>query len=692
MSDKANWRQPASIAFGLLGGGSLAFGHHFYYSSLAGTLVEADRSVAGHQFSDQQFHTTIGTAFSFLVQALLMFSISTAYIQIVWQAAKHPSEANKLEEIDALFSALANILALRMVSVWKKYPLLLMIVLCGWLFPVAFVVPPATLFIAVAVRNTSTLQHVPNFDFSSLRYLKDIPPTCDISRPGDNKLYKVYTSKGPNEEVRRIAASTAASGLILPISPIATNSSWELDFYGPSIRCLKIDEELKVYFEQDIANWLWNESSPNCLSPPGYVAWRFDIIKAPIHHKFHSEEITGPNEIHGPFRVVTVDNLESLMQGQYSGVFIALAPELLSFENPCYPTHRSPSRPLGSFDSTIFQCGLHNASYHTKFEFQSGTQSIAMQVNHLEALDTAKYIVGLEGDIMDCFQLASQFLLPTATSKPCAFDLSALRILSYSAIMRAFHELIQGSISMDSFERQWAHSSAILSTVLYETPDLDFIHTYRGDARTLQWELQHVNDSRGGTLEPSINLSLPDAIEQLFQNITISLLSSKPLQPNLTSEFAPPKVNVSMTSHSVEYNYSAGELAVAYGTAAAVAIAVISVGFIAIRSNGASYTTDFSSIYRVAHQAVLSIAIRPEDTDGAYPLADYLGKARLSLKGTSRLPCQIQITQTQYMLPNKTSSPLDRSGEEGISTLEFEGQKCQDGFAESDGSSITTLW
>ncbi|KAK5635539.1 hypothetical protein RRF57_011251 [Xylaria bambusicola] len=639
MDDKINWLAPVSIASSLLGGCLLAIGHHLYYNSLAGTLVEADRSVAGHQFSGQQFHTAIGTAFSFVVRALLMFSITTAYVQTVWQAAKHTSKLNKLEDIDALFSALANILALRKVSVWNKYPLLLMIVLVGWLFPIAFIVPPATLFVKVAVRNASALRDVPNFDFTSLRYLKDIPPAFDISRPGDIQLYKVYTSKGPNEEVRRIATSTAASGSILPIPPIATNSSWELDFYGPSIRCLQIDEELKVKLEQDIANWLWNESSSDCPSPPGYVAWHFDIVHG-LNYMFDSDEITGPNEIRGPFGVVTVDNLESLTQGQYSGIFIALTPDLLRSENPCYPLHRSPYQPLGSFNSTVFQCGLHNASYHAQFEYQLGTQIIAMQVNHLEALGTVNSIVTSDGDVPHYLQLVSEFLSPSAISKPCAFDVSALRALSYSVIMRAFRRLVRGSISMSSFDHQWARSSAILSTVLCQTPDLSFIHTYRGRARTLQWELQHVNDSKSDTLEPSINLSLPDAIEQMFQNITISLLSSKSLQPNLTFELAPPKVNVTTTSYPLEYNYSACELGVAYGIAVAVTIVVISVGFLAIRSNGASYTNDFSSIYRVAHRAVLSVEIQPEDTDGAYPLADYLGKANLNLKRTNQSPGQ----------------------------------------------------
>ncbi|KAI0540607.1 hypothetical protein GGR58DRAFT_521681 [Xylaria digitata] len=633
MNDKINWLASTSIASGLLGGIFLALGHHFYYASLVGTLVEGDWSVAGYQFSDQQFNSAVGTAFSFAVRTFLMFSISTAYVQIVWQAAKHARKVNKLEEIDALFSAFSNVVAIRRVSVWRKYPLLLMIVLFG-LFPVAFIVPPATLFVTVAVRNTSAPWNVPNFDFTSLRYLESIPRNLNLdqgvvpSGPEASDPPSLYIYNGPNEEVQGVVTAAASGGLILPITPPATNSSWKLEFYGPSIRCSQVEKALKLTFEQDIAEWLWNKSDPftnseNCLKPQGYISWNFNNLSDSL-------------EIPGPFSLIPIENgSQEHTKGLSSGIFIALLPDLFQISHArdvCSSEFdTSPSQPLGNLNSILLQCGLHNASYHTEFSYHSGIQSIAMQVNTLEALGTVSFVFGPDENERHCLQLTPISKIP----EPCVFDASVLRALSYTAILDAFRKLVTGSISIDRFGFQLFSNTTILSTALYRTPDLTFIHTNHGVSGSLQSELQHANDSRGDTLEPNIGQPLPDAIEEMFHNITISLLSSKLLQPNLTSDFAPPKVNVSTTSYVVEYNYSARQLGVAYGIAVAVTIIAMFIGFLAIRSNGVSYTNDFSSIYRVAHQAVLSVAMRPEDTDGAYPLADYLGKAHLSLEGTN---------------------------------------------------------
>lgn len=114
----------------------VALGHHFYYGSLGGSPTDVYQSILGFDISSQQINAAIGTSFTFIVRALLIFATSIAYIQIFWRAAKHPTKQNTLEDLDTMFSGLSNILAFKKGSVWQKYPLLLLLALISW-YPIS---------------------------------------------------------------------------------------------------------------------------------------------------------------------------------------------------------------------------------------------------------------------------------------------------------------------------------------------------------------------------------------------------------------------------------------------------------------------------------------------------------------------------------------------------------------------------
>ncbi|KAI0428325.1 hypothetical protein F5Y09DRAFT_357831 [Xylaria sp. FL1042] len=113
MANKSNvlWRASASITSSLFAGILVSVGHHLYYASLEGTLVEGERVIAGYHVSNQTFATAVGTAFAFIVRAFLVFAVSGAYVQVFWQAVTHARKVNTLEEIDAMFSILSNLFA-----------------------------------------------------------------------------------------------------------------------------------------------------------------------------------------------------------------------------------------------------------------------------------------------------------------------------------------------------------------------------------------------------------------------------------------------------------------------------------------------------------------------------------------------------------------------------------------------------
>lgn len=88
------WYAPASMMLYAFGGLAAAIGHHFYFSSLHGT-------VAGGAFR-QQFAIGSGTAISVTIVALLRSATTAAYNQYAWVLVR--KSFYKLGTLDKLFA------------------------------------------------------------------------------------------------------------------------------------------------------------------------------------------------------------------------------------------------------------------------------------------------------------------------------------------------------------------------------------------------------------------------------------------------------------------------------------------------------------------------------------------------------------------------------------------------------------
>lgn len=73
----------------------------------------------------------------------------------------------------------------------------------------------------------------------------------------------------------------------------------------------------------------------------------------------------------------------------------------------------------------------------------------------------------------------------------------------------------------------------------------------------------------------------------------------------------------------------------AYGIAIGMTTVCLAVGFIAILINGASYSDNFSTIFRAARGADLSKEVRSEDCDGKDPLPAYLEETKVRFKAVN---------------------------------------------------------
>ena len=79
------------------------------------------------------------------------------------------------------------------------------------------------------------------------------------------------------------------------------------------------------------------------------------------------------------------------------------------------------------------------------------------------------------------------------------------------------------------------------------------------------------------------------------------------------------------------YDYAAPKLWTAYGLAIGFTALTVIAGFWALFVSGASYSDDFSTVFRVAHGATMAVKMNPEDTNGASPLPEHLKKAEVWL-------------------------------------------------------------
>ncbi|RWA04972.1 hypothetical protein EKO27_g10136 [Xylaria grammica] len=584
---------------------------------LDGSPTDIHESILGFGISSQQITAAVGTSFAFVARAFLIFATSTAYIQIFWRAAKHPVKQNTLEDLDTIFSGLSNILTFRKGSVWQK------------LLPIAFVIPPGTLSVVLVSGSRTVIQNVPNVDFTSFNYVAGIPFYTFWDSNIPQFLYN-----GLSVEVEKVAVAVAAQGAILPIAPPAENSSWALDFYGPSLNCGTMKDSVRSQVEPNIVEFLNN--TDNChVGASTYLCWNpgpYD--EEPVVYTRNTTPLPFPD----------AEFLKGDNKGPFTPIYIALLPSVVT--DPCgilnNSQHQLPSQHIEN--ASFFQCDLHNASYHVDFAYKSGVQNIAVEVERLEAVANVFQMYGPANDLGErlspydhlnnCDRLEEYEPLADG---PCVFNTSLLKRLSYTGILDGFRRLAVGSVSIAGADGVPEVDTSIFATSLMHTPELQYLLQAVKDPRketTLQNQYTLNKTSRGAPLsnveEISPRSSLPRAMEELFRNVTISLMSSDLLQPNLASPFAPPPVNVTFTTLNSVYSYSPARLLIAYGTAILVTSLALAFGIVAILPNNASYSSDFSTILRATYGAVLSVPVQPQDMDGASPLPKYLGTAKVS--------------------------------------------------------------
>ena len=515
------------------------------------------------------------------------------------------------------------------------------------MIPIASIITPATLSVLPAPVDPppSSLVHVPNLDFRSLTFLANMP--------ADQGNDSIYIYNGPDQAVLEIATAVAAQGAILPITPPEANASWSLSFYGPSLKCDNISDVLQQQFSSNLRAYLTD--GEYCNEPYGYLAW----FPRPPSGTNSSVDAVPLVNISGTLSP-DPGSMSGLGNGQNMTMYLIAMPDL--FQVLEMPSHTNPiACELGSSgsstadelwaqwtaESTEIQCQLFNSTYHVDFVYTDGTQQVSVSNSQAEAsnaVTTANQVIGPTADQSNSCPTLS------ISGAECGFDQNVLTTLSFQAIMDAFSQNLIGAISIEGgtyVDLALNVNTSIMATSLINSADLDFLENYDvsiqgiGAYSDLQTELSAFNNSEVQGLLNNYkkvnNQSLAVALEELFQNTVVSMMSSPALQPNLSSISAPSPATVTFQKIQNIYVYAAWKLWLAYGIVIALTAIAVIVGLLAMYENGATYSNDFSTIFRVAKGAEVDVMIKAEDLDGKDPLPKYLADARISLANGTRL-------------------------------------------------------
>jgi hypothetical protein len=331
------------------------------------------------------------------------------------------------------------------------------------------IVPPATLSVTLAGFNETIYNEpVPNIDWLSQMW------QSNDSQFGD-----------PSSLVLKTASETAQLGEILPLFTPATNSSYEIQFSGPTLQCGTPNESQRLAFEtytnrsmyeraifalDEVNGSYWTDYITNISDGAGInwpALWAYSTFS--------------PNL----FRGNTDLNLK------YSTWDVDLGYALTELMDP--GTQQLWVQLLGS----NFVCQLVNSSF-------------AILVNHFQG---SQRVIQREVKWLNNFNEGSSTRAEGG---------------AYIAIFAALASILNGNVSFSTDGELVDHNSQILQTNLLACPELDLT--------ALGLRINHSELEIGQiTNFPAYNLtgnwqcpngSLERAIEGLANNVTIAMLSS----------------------------------------------------------------------------------------------------------------------------------------------------------------------
>ncbi|KAJ5092865.1 hypothetical protein N7456_008726 [Penicillium angulare] len=655
----------------------IAVGHHAFFQYLNGRAVHAESNSTSHaasfHISDQQLNTSIGILLALLVKGLLGASITAAFDQCAWKELIKGRRV-KIGLIDDLFIVLRNGLMILNFGLWRQYSLAMLLGTTIWLLPIASIITPGTLNVALSPTNSSLYTRVPRVDFTSMNFVNLESETVNGVTKRDATvvpdLYFEETYMSPSSEVESVVSSSAMQGRVLSVDAPAVNASWKLDFHGPAINCSTVNQTLGNAITDDVISTinasasLASGTSGRSLAAYGFLSWvPYDSSlngSLPFYgvNKWSSTTPTPRYSYIGP--TTGSERKNSSTRGDVSwsdsssplSFFVATFPHMqeLSYKD-------ASSMWRTALDPNVVQCTLHNASYGVDFTVENGKTEA--HITKRELLNSIEY--------MDTIRVKATS--STRSDAELEDEMKSYQeiyeFLSYQAVMESFSRLLVGSITGTFSEQNSTNTSSdsgsnvlkpnmtnlnvgsgVMLTTLSNTKELALIKASSNqvDARdsfATSWLKNSADQQATNNASPSIL----EALEEMFQNTTLSLMSSPSFQPNYSLSASPGNISVTISSYETVYTYSKAIFWTAYGIAIGVTLIGVALGLYAYTVNHGSYVTNFSTILRVIQNANIEIPLQAEDCSGKEPIPGSIANAMISFAQECRREVAFEQTR-----------------------------------------------
>jgi hypothetical protein len=363
----------------------------------------------------------------------------------------------------------------------------------------------------------------------------------------DSSSTQLWYYNGPSTAAQRVTKTTASLGSIMAIPAPGTNASYEVSFQAPYLRCEPMNATFQAAVQKNIyANYV---KASNCQMYYNYLAW----TASRGHNDMSSYmpqplpfDSASPYEMNvGTLGPLQRDNL--LVNNQTSTIYFGIMPNMRKMgvaECPEAKTIDNLTETSTKFiNATFLQCQLWNTTYRANLNFTGGQQQVRVDFPNLEkrtpvaALSSAYMNTGIHRDLMTnkfvtdgCQTVGGD----RATYVDCTVDRRVLETLSFQAIMDSFGSLLAGGVRFgDTFKTTtFVSSTEVLSSSLMSSRELSFFSSgssWRNNSYTPMPATDQFTELLPQD-ELQRDVSFKDSVEQLFQNITLSMMSADLLQ------------------------------------------------------------------------------------------------------------------------------------------------------------------
>jgi hypothetical protein len=312
------------------------------------------------------------------------------------------------------------------------------------MLPLAVIVTPGTLTTRIAYETSSLITRPPQLSLDVNKYAVYVAS------------FQIEYVQGPQSAVMAVTVASAAQQVILPIKPPQPNSSYDLRFIGPAIRCTEPPQSNMTTFQHVLAE-ATNDSFIGYNQSLVYNAWAPD----PFH-----EDLATPNWNNESSNYI--DSTYDVYRGGTLFIYIG----------------RANSTSQGTIvynEMVLLQCTLYNVTYDIGFDFAGTDQSIEIR--------TLVY-----GDAVPVHF--------NATPSSHNYNDLSVSYATYTSLLWAFGQLLIGTGTTAPSLGQY-------------TPD------YTGTLAQITALKGFIEGSKGLTFN-----AVKATVEQMFQNMTLSLLSS----------------------------------------------------------------------------------------------------------------------------------------------------------------------